>query len=277
MKKLLTFASLIAMALIAGCGGAELLNAPEIVGVVADSNSVTLTWAPDTAVENSTDFDGYNVYVATSESTLLVESGEDLSPINSTPIDANTYTVTGLSMDTIYFFQVRTLNTDAKVGSYNADVPTVQISPRPAFVIGKIKLELSASGVPPLDEDSCAILFETGEILNEVNNEFPNADAFADKPDSVTAQLVTASARPNGRSTLIVLLDSTYTWDSWDFSGVSFGTSDRGDMVAGNLLLCKTTEGNYVKVYVDEVDVTLDFCRITYAYQNIPDYPYLSP
>ncbi len=275
MYGLIALASII---ILAGCGGkAEKLAAPEIIGVVADSNSVTLTWREDTTVTQHDDFKGYNVYYSTDSASLMVEDGEDLSPVKTTVILTNTFKVTGLSPDSVYFFQVRTVNKDDKVGSYNEDVPVVQISPRPEFVIGKIKLELSASGQPPLNEDSCALKFSTGEILNEVNNEFPNADVFADAIDTVTAQLVSASARPNGRSTLIVKLDTTYTWESWDFSQVNFGTSDRAVVNNNDLLLCKTTEGNYVKVLIQEVNHAQDYIKLKYAYQNKPNYPYLAP
>ncbi len=270
--------ALVAMVGLIGCGGEkEKLAAPEIIGVVADSNSVTLTWKEDTTVTNHSDFQGYNVYYSTDSASLMVEDGEDLNPVNTTVLKTNTFKVTGLSADSIYFFQVRTVNTADKVGPYNTDVPVVQISPRPEFVIGKIKLELSASGQPPLNEDSCALRFSTGQILNEVNNEFPNADVFADAVDTITAQLVSASARPNGRSTLVIKLDTTYTWESWDFSGVNFGTSDRAEVNNNDLLLCKTTEGNYVKVLIQEVNHTQDYIKLKYAYQNKPNYPYLAP
>ncbi|MCX7994776.1 MAG: fibronectin type III domain-containing protein [candidate division WOR-3 bacterium] len=279
MKRLMFgIVSFVAIITFSGCGGeAEKLAAPEIIGVVADSNSVTLTWKEDTSVTNHADFSGYNVYCSTDSASLMVEDGEDLNPVNTTTITTNTFKVTGLSADSIYFFQVRTVNKDEKVGSYNADVPVVQISPRPEFVIGKIKLELSASGQPPLNEDSCALRFSTGQILNEVNNEFPNADVFADAVDTITAQLVSASARPNGRSTLVLKLDTTYTWESWDFSRVNFGTSDRAVVNNNDLILCKTTEGNYVKVLIQEVNHVQDYIKLKYAYQNKPNYPYLAP
>lgn len=276
MKKLLMASIAIVVMFIIGCGGAVVLDSPEITTVVMEDASVTITWTADTLIENDEDFSGYNVYVSTDSSELLVADGEDLDKDNASVITANTYTVTGLSNDTIYFVQVRTVNTEDQVGDYNADVPFVQASPRPGFTIGMLKMEMY-TGVP--DEDSCALRFETGEILDEVNDEFPNADVFADLFETLdTVQLVTASARPNGRSTLVAKLDTTeYTWDDWDFSGFTFGNDDRQVIWADDLLLCKTEEGNYVKVLIEDVDFVNYTISLQYAYQNIPDYPYLAP
>ena len=198
-----------------------------------------------------------------------------MNKINATVITSNTYTVTGLSKDTVYYFQVRTVNTDDKVGDYNADVPFVQMSPRPGYVIGQLMMEISGSDS---NETGCALRFETGEVLDEVNNEFPNADIFADKIDPDSAQLVTASARTNGRSTLIAKLDTTeYSYDDWDFSGYTFGNDDRQVVRVNDLLLCKTEEGNYVKVLIQDVDLPNNTISLKYAYQNLTNYPYLSP
>ncbi len=275
MKKLILAGLTIALMFIIGCGGAALLQAPKITGVVADSNSVTLTWEADTTIENDTDFQGYNVYVSTDSTELLVSDGENLNKFNATVITGNTYTVTGLSKDTVYYFQVRTVNTDDKVGDYNTDVPYVQMSPRPGYVIGQLTMEISSADS---NETGCALRFETGEVLDEVNGEFPNADVFADKVDADSAQLVTASARTNGRSTLIAKLDTTvYSYDNWDFSGYTFGNDDRQVIRINDLLLCKTEEGNYVKVLIQDVDLTNNTVSLKFAYQNLADYPYLSP
>lgn len=279
MKKLLLSCfALLAVFLFNGCpGNPELLPAPEITGVVADSNSVTLTWAVDTATENNADFAGYNVYVTTDSASLMDLEGDSLNKDNLTIITDNTYTVNNLSSDSLYYFQVRTANTDDKIGEYNASVPLVSMQPRPEFVIGQLNMEI---WVDSLNEIDVALCFSTGALLDEINGEMPGADIFCDAwgpnlDDSV--QIVTASARPNGRATLVIKCDSTYTWESWDFSGVDFGTSDRSQIADGDLLLCKTTEGNYVKVLINTVDRVQNRISLKYAYQTRPNYPHLAP
>lgn len=265
------------MLIMTGCPSKTLLNAPEITGVVADSNSITVTWQVDTTIENDPDFSGYNVYAATDSSLLLVEDAEDLNKSNPVVITTNSFKVTGLSQDSIYYVQVRTVNTDDKVGGYNADVPFINIQPRPEYVLGQVKMEISS---PDSNEANVGITFATGALVNETNNQLPGADVFCDAygPSlNDTVQIVTASARPNGRSTLVVKCDSTYTWNSWDFSGVNFGTSDRVHIANNDLLLCKTTEGNYVKLLVQNVDRTNNQIAVKFAYQTRPNYPKLAP
>lgn len=244
--------------------------APVITGVVAGPTSISITWEEDSSIANHQDFRGYNIYVCTDTSLLLVENGEYLSPYNSTAITTNSYTVLYLSKGSIYFIQVRTVNTSGKVGSYNAVMPFVSISPRPEFIIGQLNLELS-----PVDsnETGVALRFSTGEILNEVNNQFPNADIFVERFAGDSVQLVSAGRRPNGRSTLIVNFKGTYTYDDWDFSDIYFGTSDYAAINLTDLLLCKTE----VKIHVAAIDKNNQTVTITYAYQDNPDFPYFSP
>lgn len=279
MKRLLTSCfALLTMLLITGCpNSVETLAAPEITGVVADSNSVAITWTVDTTVENNAAFAGYNVFVTTDSLPLLDLEGDSLNKDNLTIITTNTYTIDNLSMDSIYYIQVRTVNTDDKVGEYNAAVPFVSMQPRPEYVLGQVKMEILLNDS---NEVNVAIRFSDGQLLDEVNGQFPNADVFCDAwgpTTNDTVQIVTASARPNGRSTLVVKCDSTYTWDSWDFSGVSFGTSDRTHIAVDDLILCKTTEGNYVKVLVESIDRVNNQIGIKFAYQTRPDYPHLMP
>lgn len=269
--------SAVVMLIMAGCPSKARLDAPEITGVIADSNSITVTWQVDTTIENDPDFSGYNVYAATDSSLLLVEDAEDLNKSNPIVITANSFKVTGLSRDSIYYVQVRTVNTDDKVGGYHADVPFISIQPRPEYMLGQVKMEISS---PDSNEANVGITFATGALVNETNNQLPGADVFCDAygpSQNDTVQIVTASARPNGRSTLVVKCDSTYTWDSWDFSGVNFGTSDRVQITNNALLLCKTTEGNYVKLLVQNIDRTNNQIAVKFAYQTRPNYPKLAP
>lgn len=46
-------------------------------------------------------------------------------------------------------------------------------------------------------------------------------------------------------------------------------------VVEGDVIVLKTEEGNYVKMHIDEVSMAPDWTiTVTYAYQNIADYPY---
>jgi hypothetical protein len=46
----------------------------------------------------------------------------------------------------------------------------------------------------------------------------------------------------------------------------------------GDLVVAKTADDHYVKIHIDEVDKTANIWNvtITYAYQNIPDYPFFT-
>ncbi|MEO0185706.1 MAG: fibronectin type III domain-containing protein [candidate division WOR-3 bacterium] len=266
----------VAMMVLAGCGGeAEKLAAPEIVATIMDEASVTVVWNEDTTVTQNADFSGYNVYVYTDSSALLSADGESLNAHNATVITTNSYTATGLSKDSIYYIQVRTVNTDDKVGGYNTDVPFVKASPRPEFTV-TMSLELYPNN---LNEDSCGLRFETGAIINETNGEFPNADVFFERFITGTAetlQVNSASRRPNGRTTLMVNLGQA-DFDSVSTVNPSDVTEDHVPFVVGDLIAFKTEEGNYVKLHIDAYDSTAAKVDITYAYQDNANFPYFSP
>lgn len=275
MKRLLLGGVALAAMFIIGCGGAALIDGPAITGVVMSEDAVTVNWAADTAIENHEDFNGYNVYVATDSSSLLVEDGENLDKFNANLITGNSFLVSNLDQDTVYYFQVRTVNTDDKVGAYNTETPFVQGSPRPEFTV-MLKLELST---PQQSEDSCAIRFETGEVLSESLNVFPNADVFFERY-SDTLQANSASRRTATGFTPRTTLMHNYGQNEFD----DFSEFDESDInrdhepfVVGDLLVFQTEEGNYVKLHVDAYDSLAATIDIIYAYQNIPDYPFFSP
>src|SRR4030042_1376166 len=170
MKRLLLGLVTVCAMFIIGCGGAALIDAPEIDMVVMDTASVTIYWGVDTDIEGHADFQGYNVYIATDTATLMVEDGEDLNHINTDVITDSFATITGLSQDTVYYFQVRTVNTDDVVGSYNATVPYIEASPRPVFT-ATVKFEI---GTGP-DAD-CAIRFSDAALFPDSEM----ADSLAD-------------------------------------------------------------------------------------------------
>jgi len=272
MKKLLAFASIIAMAMIAGCGGAELLNAPEINTVIMDETSVTVVWTVDTTVENSTDFSGYNVYVATDSSVLLVESAEDLNPFNATPITTNSFEITPLVQDSIYYIQVRTLNTDDKVGDYNATKPYVKASPRPEFTV-TVSLELAPGNQ---NEPGCGLIFATGALVDETNNRFPNADVFFERfivGGAETLQVNSASRRDSTDRVTMMYSCGQVDLDSLSEIDPALLTEINVPFVVGDLVALVTEEENYVKLHVDAYDSTGATVDVTFAYQDNPGLP----
>jgi hypothetical protein len=167
MKKILLGLLCLSVIFIIGCGGsAALIEAPLITDVAMGSTSVFVYWEYDTTIENHEDFQGYNVYVYTDSSELLVEDGEDLNKHNPAVIPPdydhiNYYGITDLSQDTVYYIQVRTINIDNKVGDYNDSVPFVKASPRPEFTVTLMAERWDISGV----DDSCAVRFSDAIIM----------------------------------------------------------------------------------------------------------------
>jgi hypothetical protein len=275
MKKLLLGSIAIAAMFIIGCGGAAVLEAPEITKVVMEETSVTVTWVEDTTVTALEDFSGYNVYVYTDSTALLVEDGEDLNKDNADVITGNSYEATGLSQDTIYYIQVRTVNTDDKVGSYNATVPFVEASPRPEFTV-QMQLELSNADS---NEVNCGLRFETATVSDESLNVFPGADVFFER-FSDTLQVNSASRRTaTGFTPRTTLMHNYGQIEFDDLSEVNTNDIDVDHeiFIVGDLIVFKTEEDNYVKLHVDAYDSTLATVDVTYAYQNIANYPHFSP
>ncbi|MGQ9665477.1 MAG: fibronectin type III domain-containing protein [bacterium] len=276
MKKIMFGLIAITAIMVVNCGGgAEKLAAPEIVATIMDTSSITVVWTEDTTVTNHPDFSGYNVYVYTDSTELLTSDGENLNPHNTNVITTNSYTATGLSKDSVYYIQVRTVNTDDKVGNYNDSVPFVIASPRPEFTV-TVKLELSDNNS---NEDSCALRFETGAVLSESLNTFPGADVYFERfitGSAETLQVNSASRRPNGRTTLMKSLGQA-DFDSVSYVNPAGLTDDHVAFVVGDLIAFKTAEGNFVKLHIDAYDATAATVDVTYAYQNKTGFPYFGP
>lgn len=277
MKKVLLGTIAFAAMFIIGCGGAALIDGPAITGVVMSDDAVMISWEADTSIENHADFNGYNVYLATDSSSLLVEDGENLDKFNANLITSNTYTVDNLEQDTVYYFQVRTVNTDDKVGTYNTDTPFVQGSPRPGFT-ATVKMELNTPGV----DDSCAIRFSDAFIMADSAMANGGADMWIDhwgtSPDDTTAFDSPdhhSQYGTNSRNTDFVNLGQ-YAFDEV-FEAETEPTQNYVAVLEGDLVIAKTQDGNYVKIHVDVLDTLAHEVTITYGYQNIPDYPFFSP
>lgn len=276
-KALLALAAMVAM-MIVGCGGASLIDSPEISMVVMDTASVTITWDENTMIEGHADFQGYNVYVSVDSSDLLVVDGEDLNKDNADPIDTLFYEVTGLSQDTVYYFQVRTVNIDDKVGVYNANVPFVEASPRPEFT-ATLSFELDPANQ---DETEIALRFADAAKLDEVGGQIDStADVFFDAYQDSMTQVASPDHRTNPvqvnpKHTVMINMGQM----NFDDLSEAPSTIDNAnvDFEQGDLIVLKTEEGNYVKMHIDEVLKAPDWTvTVTYAYQNIANYPHFSP
>jgi hypothetical protein len=278
MKKLL-FIVFTCMALcIVGCGGAALIPAPEIVGVVMDSTSVTVTWEIVPSIEDHEDFQGYNIYVYTDSNALLVTDGEELNSYNAAVIDTNSYRARYLNADSIYFIQVRTLNTEDKVGSYNPSVPFVIASPRPEF-IETVYVEWYSG-----DTTDCAIHFATGELGKRTDISTTWGDMWVDHAtfasgDSVWFQSAYQADTTAGyRDTRLENVGRYGFDDLWEAIEPTLRTVA---IVQGDLVFAKTVEGNYVKIHVDSIYLDQGneqgWVKMTYAYQNVVDFPYFFP
>lgn len=274
MKKVLVILFFVAVMLFIGCDGASLIRAPLIMGVVMDTTSVTVTWAYDPAIAEHEDFQGYNVYVYTDSTALLVENGENLNRHNATVITDTLYTARNLSQDSVYYLQVRTLNTENQVGTYNPDTRFVTASPRPEFTV-----TLKFDDPQNLDDVDIALRFADAALLGEIGGQIDStADVFFYMYEDTMPQVASPDFRTNpiqvnpkqtrmenmGQMDLDDVIEAPEIIDELNVH-----------VVEGDVIVLKTEEGNYVKMHIDEVSMAPDWTiTVTYAYQNIADYPY---
>jgi hypothetical protein len=276
MKKLMFVALLSAAMFIIGCGGAVELAAPEIDTVIMGEDNVTISWIVDTVIEDDADFSGYNVYVYTDTTDLMNENGEDLNKDNATVITDNTYTIEDLDDTLVYYIQVRTVNVDDKVGSYNVDVPYVEASPRPEFT-ATVNFEIGAG--PDAD---CAIRFSDATLLSDEMMADSSADMWIDAWTAPNYDTVaTASPSHNSEYGANANITAFANYGQYDFDEVYEVTTEPDDTTSiavadGDLVVAKTADDHYVKIHIDAIDRTGHTVTITYAYQNIPDYPFFS-
>ena len=277
MKKALLVLGAIVVMLINGCGGASLIDSPEISMVVMDETSVTITWDEDTMIEGHDDFQGYNVYFSVDSIDLLVEDGEDLNKFNADAITDLFYEVTGLDQDTVYYFQVRTVNVDDAVGFYNTNVPFVEASPRPEFT-AIVKFEIGTGPDP-----DCAIRFSDATLMADSEMADSLADMWIDAWDSPTYDTVAAASPSHnteygtGANISMLLNLGQYGFDEIFEVTTEPTVTTSVAIVEGDLVIIKTADEHYVKLHVDAVDKVALEVTITYAYQNIANYPHFSP
>ncbi|MCK4250556.1 fibronectin type III domain-containing protein [candidate division WOR-3 bacterium] len=273
MKKILLGLLCLSVIFVIDCGGsAVILDSPEITMVVMHETSVTATWAADTSIENHGDFQGYNVYVYTDSSELLIEDGEDLNKHNADVITDNSYEAINLNQDSVYCIQVRTVNIDNKVGDYNDSVPFVKASPRPEFTVTLMAERWDISGV----DDSCAVRFSDAIIMADSAMSNGGADMWALNDSVIAFSFNSPNTHSqygaNTRTTHFVNLGN---YELYSIFEVSTEPSESSvGILEGDLVIAKTQDGNYVKIYIDAIDDTLFTVTILYAYQNIAEFPY---
>ena len=258
---------LIALVILIGCDGSLLIQAPELKAVAMGSTHITAFWEKNSIIESNTDFVGYNIYVYTDSSALLVEEGETLNKFNSLVIRDTTYQMDGLSQDSIYYVQVRTVNIENVVGGYDSVTPFLKASPRPEFNV-TMRIADSAQTV----NDSCAVRFSDGMIMADSAMASGGADMqLVASNDTVSFQSPSIYG-PGTRTTYFVNMGSG---DFELFSGVT----NEPDLLSvavdiGDIVVAKTEDGNYVKMYVEAIDLQNNTATIRYAYQNIAGFPY---
>jgi hypothetical protein len=271
MKKTAFTFSLVAMAIVLGCnGGALRIVAPEMSSVVMGQTSIIVFWEMNGTIENNSDFAGYNIYVYTDSSELLVDDGEELNKWNSQLVTDTTYQINGLVQDSVFYIQVRTVNTEDKVGGYNATTPFLTGSPRPEFTV---TMNIADIGQPV--NDSCAIRVSDAVIMADSAIVDSAADAWINAEND-TVWLVSPENHPaygvGARNTLFTNMGpgqfdeiNTVTTEP-NIAEVYFDVDD--------IVVAKTEDGNYVKIYIEAIDMQNNSVTIRYGYQNIAAFPY---
>jgi hypothetical protein len=266
------FGALISFVLLVmvGCNGALRVQAPEMTAVFMDVNHVTLYWESNSIIENHSDFAGYNVYVYTDSIALLVENGEELNKFNSQLIQDTSYQINGLPQDSIYYIQVRSVNTDSKVGDYNVTTPFFQASTRPEFTV---TMKMADIGQPA--NDSCAVRYYDGMVMADSTMQDSAADMWI-RISNDTVYVVSPDLHPvygvGARTTLFTNLGPG------EFSLIS-GVTTEPDLneamcSAQDIVVGRTEDGNYVKIYIESIELQNNAVTILYAYQNVTDFPY---
>lgn len=269
MKRSFFLLFLILMCMV-GCNGALRVQAPELSAVIMDVSAVTVYWEQNPTIENNVDFQGYNVYVYTDSNALMVEDGEQLNKWNSQVIDDTSYVADGLSQDSIYYLQVRTVNTDDKVGDYNSTTPFLRASPRPEFTV---TLRTADLGLPA--NDSCAIRFADALVMADSVMADSAADLWVRLAND-TLYIVSPDGHPaygaGARSTVFANLGTG------DFATISTVTTEPDLSAlacsALDILIARGADGNYVKISVESIDIQNSMVTLLFAYQNIPEFPY---
>jgi hypothetical protein len=255
---------------IIGCNGALHIQAPELKAVIMEATSVTVFWEQNSVIESNADFVGYNIYVYTDSSALLVESGEELNKYNSLVIHDTVYQVNGLVQDSIYYFQVRTMNADAKVGDYNSVTPFIKASPRPEFTV-TVKVAVDTQTV----NDSCAVRFADALIMADSTMPDSGADMWVGTVNDTVMLRSPNSHGLYGANARVTYFVNTGPGDFDSLFECPVEPDEYTmDFSVGDVGVAKTEDGNYVKIFIESIDPQDNSITVKYAYQNIVGFPY---
>ncbi len=270
MKRTINVFSFLILTILVSCNGALRVQAPELTAVFMDVSSITVFWESNDVIQNHADFAGYNVYVYSDSNALLVESGEELNKFNSQLIQDTSYTINGLPQDSVYYIQVRTVNTDSKVGDYNSTTPFLKASTRPEFTV---TMHVADLGLPV--NDSCAIRFYDATIIADSTIQDSAADMYM-QMENDTVYLVSPDGHPvygsGARNTLFANAGSG-EFDSLPEVTTEPDLSELRCEVL-DIIFVRTEDGNYVKIYVESIDMQDSMVTIRYAYQNVAGFPF---
>lgn len=252
------------------CNGAVLIEAPEMKAVIMGVTDMTVFWELNSMIEDRADFTGYNVYAYTDSTALLVDDGEDLNKFNSQIITDTTYWIRGLSQDSIYYLQVRTVNAEDKVGGYNSAVPFLKASPRPEFTVS-LTLADPAQAV----NDSCAVVFADGATAADSAMLESGSDLWVLMFQD-TVWVSSPSTHPlYGAGCRETMFGGV---GSGDFDSLCTITAEPGStqimVLSGEMVVARSQDGNYVKIRVESIDLPAGTITVRFAYQNIAGFPY---
>ncbi|MBE0433237.1 hypothetical protein IBX73_07210 [candidate division WOR-3 bacterium] len=270
MKRSLLFLLTVCTFALTNCNGAVLIEAPEMKTVIMGVTDITVFWELNGVIEGRADFAGYNVYAYTDSTALLVDDGEDLNKFNSQIITDTIYWIRGLSQDSIYYLQVRTVNTEDKVGGYHGTVPFLKGSPRPEFTVS-----LYLADTVQTVNHSCALVFAGGAIAADSAMLESGSDMWVLlAQDSVwfCAPSIHPLYGAGGRETMFGGIGSG------EFDSVSTVMAEPGStqimVLSGDMVVARSQDGNYVKIRVESIDLPAGAITVRFAYQNIAGFPY---
>lgn len=97
-------------------------SSPTLTSAVGTNGSATLTWSASQS-NGGSPITGYNVFVGGTSGS------ESTTPVNSSPLSATSYSVSGLTNGSTYYFTVSALNAIGASASSNELAATPQIAP----------------------------------------------------------------------------------------------------------------------------------------------------